>query len=437
MGVSRLGLRLRLVLATAAVTLVTVGLFIAGLQLLLARNASSDSIQLLSARLDAAAVTLSIRDGHPSVREGQRSLDQNLWIYDTSGKLVDGPRLRPDLAVAVKQLSRTNQRASAVVSGEFQLLAAPVRRGGKAVAVVVAGMDLSPYEQAERRALWASLALGTLAVLGAAASASVAASYSFTKVRRMAAIADEWREHDLHRRFALSGPRDELTALGETLDRMLDRIEQAIRSERRLTDEVAHELRTPLTTVLTEAQLARSDPNLGHEADGLAAIESAARRMQDAIATVLATARASTGGAGQCSVAETFQDAVRHAPARDGITVEARPADLTVAAPATVVAAILAPLIDNAVRHAHHRVTLNAEAADAIVRIVIDDDGAGFDGAEVDWVMEPGNSGAGGTGLGMALARRLANDAGGAVRPEAVGHGRTVVDLPQASPASR
>jgi len=253
----------------------------------------------------------------------------------------------------------------------------------------------------------------------------------------MAAIADEWREHDLHRRFALSGPRDELTELGETLDRMLDRIEQAIRSERRLTDEGAHELRTPLTTVLTEAQLARRNPNLAHGADGLAAIEAAARRMQDAIATVLDTARASTGEAGQCSAAEAFADAVRHAPERDGITVEAGSADFTVAAPATLVAAILAPLIDNAVRHARHRVTLSAEAADAIVRIFIDDDGPGFDSAEVDWVMEPGNSGAGGTGLGMALARRLANDAGGAVRPEAVGHGRTVVNLPQASTASR
>lgn len=436
MGLSRNGLRLRLALATTAVTFVTVALFVAGLQVLLARNTSSDSIQLLQTRLDAAAATVSVRDGHVAVREGQGSLDQNLWVYDVSGVLVDGPRLRPELAATVKRLSRTDARESAVVSGEFQMLAAPVRRAGTTVAVVVAGMDLSPYEQAERRALWASLALGALAVLGAAASASVAASYSFRKVRRMAGIADEWREHDLHRRFALSGPRDELTELGETLDRMLDRIEQAIRSERRLTDEVAHELRTPLTTVLTEAQLLLRSPELADGAEGITAIESAARRMQDAIATILTTARAASGDGGRSSVAEAFTEVVRLAPGRDGVTLESRPTELDVAAPLSLVVAVLAPLVDNAVRHATATVTLSAYAEETTVRIVVDDDGPGFAVEDLEWVLEPGNSGAGGTGLGLALARRLANDAGGAVRPEAVGHGRTVTDLPQAS-ASR
>jgi signal transduction histidine kinase len=433
MGVRRNGLRLRLVLATTAVTFVTVALFVAGLQVLLARNTSSDSIQLLQTRLDAAAAAVSLRDGHVAVREGQGSLDQNLWVYDVSGMLVDGPRLRPELAATVKRLSRADVRESAVVSGEFQLLAAPVKRGGPTVAVVVAGMDLSPYEQAERRALWASLALGALAVLGAAASASVAASYSFRKVRRMAGIADEWREHDLHRRFALSGPRDELTQLGETLDRMLDRIEQAIRSERRLTDEVAHELRTPLTTVLAETQLLLAKPGLADDAEGLTAIESAARRMQDAIATILTTARAASGDGGRCSVGDAFADVTRLAPRREGVAIESRPTDLDVAVPRSLVVAVLTPLVDNAVRHANSTVTLSASTGAGTVRIVVDDDGPGFAADELEWVMEPGHSGAGGTGLGLALSRRLANDVGGAVHPEAVGHGRTVTYLPQAS----
>jgi len=433
---SRFSLRLRLVLATTTVTLVTVAIFVAGLQVLLARNASSDSIQLLSTRLDAAATTVSVGAGaHLAVREGQRSLDQNLWIYDMSGKLVDGPRLRVDLAATVARLSRTRHATSAVVAGEFQLLAKPVQRKGKTVAIVVAGMDLSPYEQAERRALWASLALGALAVLGAAASASVAASYSFTKVRHMASAADEWREHDLHQRFAISGPRDELTALGETLDRMLDRIEQAIRSERRLTDEVAHELRTPLTTVLTEVQVARRGPRDTHDGESLAAIESAARRMQEAIATILTAARASAGDTGTCSVEAASAEVAKHAPHRDGVAIEVTHMDLAVAVPPNVLIAILAPLVDNSVRHARSLVTLAAHERSGVVRIVVEDDGPGFKASELGWVIEPGNSGTGGTGLGLALARRLANDAGGAVHPEAVGHGRTVVDLPQASTA--
>ena len=50
---------------------------------------------------------------------------------------------------------------------------------------------------------------------------------------------------------------DEIAHLGRTLDRMLDRIGDALAAERRLTDEIAHELRTPLAVVLAEADLAR------------------------------------------------------------------------------------------------------------------------------------------------------------------------------------
>ena len=73
----------------------------------------------------------------------------------------------------------------------------------------------------------------------------------------MADLADDWREHDVGRRFDPGEGGDEIAHLGRTLDQMLDRIVDSLSAERRLTDEIAHELRTPLAVVLAEADLAR------------------------------------------------------------------------------------------------------------------------------------------------------------------------------------
>lgn len=72
----------------------------------------------------------------------------------------------------------------------------------------------------------------------------------------MAERAADWSEHDLSHRFGLGPPTNELAALGETLDHLLDRVAMAIRSEQRLTSELAHELRTPLTAIQGSADLA-------------------------------------------------------------------------------------------------------------------------------------------------------------------------------------
>ena len=115
--------------------------------------------------------------------------------------------------------------------------------------------------------------------------------------------ADDWREHDLSGRFELGAPRDELTELADTLDRMLDRIAQAILTERRLTDEVAHELRTPLTVIRSEAQLAllQAGPDAVPSAS-LDAIVAATDRMTASIETMLSLARSTHADEATCSV---------------------------------------------------------------------------------------------------------------------------------------
>ena len=60
------------------------------------------------------------------------------------------------------------------------------------------------------------------------------------------------------RRLPVPDTGDELARLGETLNEMLERLEEAIERERRFVDDASHELRTPLSNLKAEIDLACS-----------------------------------------------------------------------------------------------------------------------------------------------------------------------------------
>lgn len=431
-----LSLRGRLVATTVAAAVVAVTVLVVGLQLLLAHQASRESLSTLQGRADAAATTVRFRGAQTRVLETPAdSLDQNIWIFDVAGRRVDGGVPPRSLRSTVARLSTATSERSVDVDGRVRVLARPVPRPGSGTtgAVVVAALDLAPYENAERRGLWLSLGLGLLAVVAAGAAAWGASGYALRQVRRMAHRADDWREHDLTGRFDLGTPRDELTELADTLDRMLDRIAQAILTERRLTDEVAHELRTPLTVIRSEAQLAQL--GTGTPAESLEAIVAATDRMTASIDTMLALARSAHADDSGCAVRDVLAQLVAHGSARDDVEVVSETAgpEHVVAAPLRVVAAAAVPLLDNGVRHASSTVRLRVTAEGRRVLLHVVDDGDGVHPDHRDAIFEPGHSTAvDGAGLGLALARRLAHSVGGEVSEQGDGHGHFVLSLPRA-----
>jgi len=432
-----LSLRARLAAAAVAATLAAAVLLVVGLQLLLARQSDAESRDLLRGRVDAAASTVRFTDHGVRVLETpSRVLDQEVWIYDGSGRRVDGAPPPTAVRRTVERFAGTRAPADTVVADRFRVYARPlVRPGSTTGAVVVAALDLRPYETGERRSLLLSLALGALSVVAAGVAAWVAAGSSLQHVRWMARRADDWREHDLSGRFALGPPRDELTELAHTLDRMLDRIGHALLAERRLTDEVAHELRTPLSVIRTEAQLALAQiDDRTSTTEALEAVVAATERMDASISTMLAAARSAQREEGRCRIDETLADALSRVAAPPGVTVAplGEIPDVTVVAPSGVVGAALSPLLDNALRHAHSIVRVHADVHDDRVHVTVADDGDGVPAALREEVFRAGHTTrADGTGLGLSLARRLARSVGGDI---AVGDGPGgvfVVTLPR------
>jgi signal transduction histidine kinase len=231
----------------------------------------------------------------------------------------------------------------------------------------------------------------------------------------MADLADDWREHDTGARFHPGSGGDEIAHLGRTLDRMLDRIADALSSERRLTDEIAHELRTPLTVILAEADLARRTAT-GSNREGLEAIYAAASRMRDSVDTMLEAARAHALGSEGATVGELMSTLGLPPSSYD---------DIVLAAPAPPLIATVRPLLDNAARHGSGPTRVEVTRDGRTVVIAVLDDGPGVADADLETVFQPGHTTSpDGSGLGLALARRMARTAGADLiaRPGPGGH---------------
>lgn len=431
-------LRTRLTLTTAAATVLAATLLVGGLQLLMSRQSATDSARILQGRLDAGATTVRFRPDGPRVVEVPSPvLDQELWIYDESGRRIDGAVPSPQLRSAVLAMATRIKPEQVTVGGRFRVGSRPVTRPGthQVGAVVVGAMDLTPYERSEARGLRLSILLGLSMVVAAAAAAWVAAGSSLHRVGRMARLADDWREHDLSRRFALGPPDDEITELGHTLDGMLDRIGTALLAERRLTDEVAHELRTPLAAIRAEAELALSDPDdRGMTAEALAAIIAGCDRLGASIQTMLTAARSGSVGGDdhECRLDQTLTALVGEF-VRDGVEVRVSPVPATwiARAPADVVRAAVAPLLDNALHHARSRVDILVQRRGHSLVVQVEDDGRGIPEHDQDRLFEPGwTTRPDGTGLGLPLARRFARTIGGDVEAMPGDHGKFLLSLP-------
>jgi signal transduction histidine kinase len=228
----------------------------------------------------------------------------------------------------------------------------------------------------------------------------------------MTAQAARWGERDLHQRFGLGPPRDELTGLAATLDGLLGRLDAALRHEQRFSAEVAHELRTPLSGVRGEAELAlrgqRTDAELRV---ALERVLVGTERMAAVIDTLLAAARNDASGPPGSSDAAA---AVRQL-AGPRIEIVAPAGAVTVGADQDLVTAALQPLLENALRHAERDVRVELRRSGAEVIIAVSDDGPGVAPEDAERIFAPGVSDAGGAGLGLALSRRLARAAGGEV----------------------
>ena len=422
-----------------AASMLVLGLGLAGIltagNLVLGSRVNADQQRLLRARAQIALAAVDVRGGHVVVRSpGRGRVDPEAWVLDGTRVVSRPAHEDPAVDRAAVALGRTGRPATDEAADDVGLRAAPVVDRGRRIGAVVVALSAEPVERLRRAVVLESVVLAGLLLLAGWYAIRRAVDGALRPVGRMTDDAGEWGANDLDRRFDLGPPRDELTALAATLDGLLGRIAASRRHEQRFAAEVAHELRTPIARMRARAELAlRAGPDAPDEREeALRAVVGEVDRVTAAIEALLAVARGEGGGIESVDVAAIAREST-------GVDVVA-PADLPPAeGDAEIVRRALAPLVENARRHARERVELVLSASAGRVCVAVRDDGPGIPPELGERAFEPGVRGTGatdgGAGLGLPLARRLARSCGGDVLLGA--EGGVVLELPAMPALSR
>jgi signal transduction histidine kinase len=402
--------------------------------------------------LDVAALVESAR-GPSSVAESGERFAQ---VYAADGRILGstrharGERLlsRAEAQQAVSQTVSVERRS--IGGSDVRVRAVPGRLRSGERAVIAAGDSLVHRDgslAALDRLLLIALPLALLIAGFAGYEVAGAALRPVDEMRRRAA---EISDTNPSKRLPLPEARDEIAALGKTLNEMLGRLEQAVARERRLLNDASHELRTPLTTLRAELELAlRGDRDPSELRSAIESGLEEARRISRLANDLLVLARADEGKLplelGPEGAVDLLAAAAERAGAAAGelgrsVVVNDETRGAVVLADADRVAQALDNLLANSLRYGAGGIELKAKHGGGLIELHVLDSGAGFDEDFRAHAFERfsrdavGNKLPSGAGLGLAIVAAIATAHGGAAgtrnRPE--GGADVWLSLPEA-----
>jgi signal transduction histidine kinase len=358
-----------------------------------------------------------------------RPLGAFAQVVDRDGRVlsstaaVERVRLltRAQAATAAGRGLSTERRRIANVAKRAQLVAQPLP-GGRSALVV--GRSLKDREGANESFGRALLIGGPLALLLSAAACYVASAAALRPVETMRRRAAEISFTTPSARLPVPETGDEIARLGQTLNDMIARLEQALARQRQLTENASHELRTPLTVLMTEIELALQRDLDPAARDAVGTALDQARRVGRLADDLLTLAQVEEGQLPLATESVDLDELVRAVAARADAaqraprrTILVESETLITQADPTRVEQALGNLLDNALLHGQGTVRVRLCEAGDRIHLTVDDEGPGFPDSlratVFDRFTREGGSPRHGAGLGLAIVRAIAEAHGG------------------------
>jgi len=259
------------------------------------------------------------------------------------------------------------------------------------------------------------------------------------------AIRTEFAEitaKDLGRRVPVPDSRDEIAALAETANAALDRLEGALEQLRRFTSDASHDLRSPITAARTQVEEALLHPDDTDWPRTAEAILAGLERLQAIVADLLMLSRLDANAPQACEeldLARVVSAELERRPRGKRVVTKLQRGAFVSGDPVRL-GRLLTNLVDNAERHANEQVTISVRAEGGAAVLQVLDDGAGITPEQRETVFQrfarldaARSRDAGGTGLGLPIARQIAEAHGGTLTIEDSERGaRFVLRLPLA-----
>lgn len=378
---------------------------------------------------------------------------------------LDGARIQTDAlfpetiapapaALADAAAGKRRYETITTPAGTYRLFSAPVSVNDTRVAVVQVAQSLQNEINtlAELRQLLA-IALPALLGLSGLGGAFLASRALAPMQRVQRDVEGIIQSGDLSRRVGKTLQPDEVGELARTFDRLLERVQQAVRRERQFIADASHELRSPLTVFRGELSVALSRPRTAQDyQETLAQLDESAGEMSALVEDLLLLARTDAPRAGESAPACDARALVTRVCERMGALADARAITLTLRDPQPSqplmargseikIQRIFVNLLDNAVRYTPDGGSITVELARAgnMARISIADTGIGIPAEHLPHIFErfyrvesSRSREAGGSGLGLAIARHIARSFEGDIYAQSqLGRGTTfTVELP-------
>jgi signal transduction histidine kinase len=405
------GVRTQVNLLVATTTAVVLAAFLAPLGIVLRNTAEQRAIAEATTRAQSAAALVAL---------GQTPRDDEvtLTVFYGDGSSSGAPAER---GPAVELASRGEAFAAEATGGVEVLV--PVQGLATGTAVVRVFLPDSSLHNGVLRSWLLLAAVGLVLVALSLLLADRLGRRLVGSVTALAATADRLAAGELTVRSAPTGP-PELQRVGAELNRLAARIEELLQAEREEVASLAHRLRTPLTALRLDADAIR-DPQ---EQVRLAAdVEALTREVDELIRTARRPVRMGVHARTDLVAVVAERTGFWSALAEDSgrrLEIHLPPQPAIVAVPAPDLAAALDALLGNVFGHTPDGVPLKVSAVldSGAIAVTVEDGGPGFAGT-------PPNTSSGSTGLGLDIARRTAEAAGGTMRLATSPLGGALVEL--------
>ena len=440
--------------ALAATGVVAVALALAGLAfvLVLQRSLTRNIDDNLTARADDAVALLAAGASPDAATHSRQDrlfvqlVAGNGEVLSSSTTIPDNQRLVTEEPPDQTSTIRTMSDLSVGEEGQDFRVAEREVRTPTGPATLYLADSLEPVEQS-LGAVIPQLLVGLPILLAVVALTTYAmagrALRPVTMIRRrVAAITSR----DLAARVPEPDTHDEIAELARIMNSMLGRLETASIQQRRFIADASHELRSPLTTLRMKTEVALAHPERTNWARTTEQVLREIERLSGLVDDLLLLARASDAPGVRTATVEL--DDLVHTEAERLTERGVTAVQVGGVSPAQVrgdvseLSRLLRNLGDNAERHAESTVRLTLRTNETEAVLDVDDDGAGILPSQRERIFQrftrlddARTREAGGSGLGLALAREIALAHTGEleVLPNDLGGARFRLRLPLAS----
>ena len=328
--------------------------------------------------------------------------------------LPDGSRLgdAPAEFSAIEDSARAGTPGAGYIRGGQWEVGIPVQTS-RGIIAVIASATVAELHQGVATA-WTVLGILGLVVVAAAVGVAIRLGRELVRpVGELAAVADRLGEGDLSARARGDGP-PELAAVASALNGLAERLGDLIKAERESLADLSHRLRTPLTSLRLQSEGL-------NDQEERELLTGAVDRMQEAVDGMIIEVRQGKPAAPMVDFSEVvtkrmaFWRVLAEEQERDVIQMVAA-GPLIVRADNEDLGSVLDALIGNVLAHTPSGTGFEVRLTEDEGRAVLSvgDAGPGFPpGSDPT---KRGSSGAGSTGLGLDIARKLAERTGGSIR---------------------